>query len=59
MATENEKKTREGNVQLHTFQSWGKKNVIGFETNGNTVVAVWCKLCASLTPLSILRRLLS
>ena len=46
MATENEKKTREGNVQLHTFESWGKRNVIGFETNGNMVVAVWCKLCA-------------
>ena len=46
MATENEKKTREGNVQLHTFESWGEKNVIGFETKGNMVVAVWCKLCA-------------
>ena len=33
-------------MQLHTFKSWGKEEIIGFEVDGNIVVAVWCKLCS-------------
>ena len=31
--------------QSNTFKSWGKEEIIGFEGDGNSVVAVWCKLC--------------
>ena len=40
-----EKKSKEGSVQLLTFKSWGKEEIIGFEADEN-VVAVWCKLCS-------------
>ena len=33
-------------MQLHTLKSWGKEEIIGFEADGNNVVAVWCKLCS-------------
>ena len=33
-------------MQFHTFKSWGKEEIIGFEVAGNIVVAVWCKLCS-------------
>ena len=39
-----EKKSKVGSVQVHTFKSWGKAEIIGFEADGNNVVAVWCKL---------------
>ena len=39
-----EKKSKEGSLQLHMFKSWGKEELIDFEAHGN-VVAVWCKLC--------------
>ena len=41
-----EKKSKKGCVQLHTFKSWGKEEYNGFEADGNNVVAVWCKLCS-------------
>ena len=41
-----EKKSKEGSVQLHMFKSWGKEQIIGFEADGNNVVAAWCKLCS-------------
>ena len=43
---EEKKKSKEGSVQFHTFKSWGKEEIIGFEVAGNNVVAVWCKLCS-------------
>ena len=33
-------------MQLRTLKSWGKEEIIGFEADGNNVVAVWCKLCS-------------
>ena len=33
-------------MQLHTFKSRGKEEIIAFEADGNNVVAVWCKLCS-------------
>ena len=33
-------------MQLHTFKSWGKEEIIDFEVDGNIVVAVWCNLCS-------------
>ena len=33
-------------MQLHTLKSWGKEEIIGFEADGNNMVAVWCKLCS-------------
>ena len=41
-----EKNSKGDSVQLHTFKSWGKEEIIGFEADGNNVVAVWCKLCS-------------
>ena len=43
---EETKKSKEGNVKLETFKSWGKVDVLGFNVEGNNVISVWCKLCS-------------
>ena len=40
------KKSKEGSVQLHTFKSWGKEEIISCEADGNNAVVVWFKLCS-------------
>ena len=35
------------------FKAWGKKDIIAYETDGKSVVAVWCKLCIHIDEIKI------
>ena len=44
--------TKGNKVELSTFKSWGKENIIGYKTevstNGKIIVNyIWCKVCAA------------
>ncbi|XP_057304412.1 uncharacterized protein LOC130641571 isoform X2 [Hydractinia symbiolongicarpus] len=47
-----EKRTKGNKVELKTFESWGKSDILGWKTeekDGKVLVNyVWCKVCASL-----------
>lgn len=45
-----EKRTKGNKVELKTFESWGKSDILGWKTeekDGKVLVNyVWCKVCA-------------